>query len=446
MVAAPAVAGVVVAGTNLFAATLPPPNLGDAVAASAGRDHILVLREDGTVAGFGYDGDGRATPPAGLSGVVAISAGIYHSLALKSDGAVVAWGFGGEGLTKVPAGLGGVVAIAAGGFHNLVRSGTVVGWGFNQNGRATPPAGLGGVVAIAAGRDHSVALKRDGAVVAWGQNDAGQTAVPAGLRNVTAISAGNAHTLALRSDGTVAAWGANDQGQCDVPAGLTGVTSVAGGNGYSLALTGDGRLAAWGDLSKGQAAFGAPGLTAISAGGSESVALAGGGIQVSLETASPSVIGGGDTTLRVTATGATDLSYQWWFNGRALPGATNSTLVIPNAGLANAGLANAGRYYAVVTAGGSSVASPAALLQVWGSLAIQSLRFDGTGAAIISVGDDSGAALLADDLIGWGLQSSTNLFDWFDVAAAGSLVNGEWTLADASTRRAMLFYRLKQSQ
>jgi len=123
------------------------------------------------------------------------------------------------------------------------------------------------------------------------------------------------------------------------------------------------------------------------------------------------------------------------------PGATNATLSV-----SNAGLANAGRYYAVVTAGGSSVASPAALLQVWGSLAIQSLRFDGTGAAIIGVGDDSGAALLPDDLAGWGLQSSTNLFDWFDVSATASLVNGEWTLADSSARPAVLFYRLKQSQ
>jgi len=40
------------------------------------------VRGDGTVVGWGSNGDGRAEPPAGLSGVVGIAAGGAHSLAL----------------------------------------------------------------------------------------------------------------------------------------------------------------------------------------------------------------------------------------------------------------------------------------------------------------------------------------------------------------------------
>jgi alpha-tubulin suppressor-like RCC1 family protein len=57
----------------------------DIRAISMGRNYILALRNDGTVAGAGV--------PSGLSNVVAISAGgNSYGLALKSDGSVVGWG------------------------------------------------------------------------------------------------------------------------------------------------------------------------------------------------------------------------------------------------------------------------------------------------------------------------------------------------------------------
>jgi hypothetical protein len=437
-------AEIVVEGKNIFQSVAIPANLADITAVSAGRDHILALRQDGTVVGFGYNGEGRATPPAGLQNVVAIAAGIYDSLALKKDGTVAAWGFGGEGMTAVPAGLSEVVAIAAGGFHNLalLRNGTVVGWGYSGGGRATPPAGLARVIAIAAGRDHSAALKGDGTVVAWGQNDFGQTTVPAGLASVVAISAGDAHTLALKSDGTVVAWGANSQGQCNVPPGLANVVQVAGGTGFSLALTSDGKVVGWGNQSSGQANFQIAGLSAISAGGTESAALVGGGgLRISTGPAGQSVIAGSGTTLRVAATGAPGLAYQWYFDGQALPGATNDTLA-----LGNAGLANAGSYQVVVTSGTNSVASQEAVVQVWGGLAFTNLRFTGQSALELTVGDPDGLSLSTPDFAGWTLQSSTNLIDWADSAAQGNVLNGEALIADPAADAPVKFYRLRQGQ
>src|SRR5512146_2261783 len=49
----------------------------------------------------------------------AIAAGYYHTVALKNDGTVAAWGYNAYGQAKVPAGLSGVTAAAAGANHTV---------------------------------------------------------------------------------------------------------------------------------------------------------------------------------------------------------------------------------------------------------------------------------------------------------------------------------------
>lgn len=81
------------------------------IAISAGSDHNLALKNDGTVWSWGYQFGGRLvgqemeggtstqTPEQipGLSGITAIAAGAYHSLALKDNGSAWAWGYNGHG-------------------------------------------------------------------------------------------------------------------------------------------------------------------------------------------------------------------------------------------------------------------------------------------------------------------------------------------------------------
>ena len=116
--------------------------LTDVTAIAAGENHSLALSRDGTVLAWGNNhygqlGDGGTIPSSsspvvvsGLTDVIAVSAGADHSLALRSDGTVVAWGrndFGqlGDGGTirrSFPAPvrrLFAVTAIAAGGHHSL---------------------------------------------------------------------------------------------------------------------------------------------------------------------------------------------------------------------------------------------------------------------------------------------------------------------------------------
>ena len=263
---------------------------------SAGLDHNIGLRNDGSVVGWGRDQSGQSTIPDEVSGVTDVDAGYDHNLAVIADGTVVAWGNNDNGQTDVPAGLTDAIEVSAGGSHSLalLSDGTVIGWGNNDNGQATPPGDLTDVIALDAGGFHNLALKNDGTVVAWGLNDSGQTDVPADLSNVTAISAGDNHSLALTEDSITVAWGDNTFGQLDIPfnaaqpqASLSAkneitvafnasaVTSIAAGLNHNLALDADGEVIGWGlnDSGQAEAPAGVVNVTSITAGGRHNVVL-----------------------------------------------------------------------------------------------------------------------------------------------------------------------------
>jgi alpha-tubulin suppressor-like RCC1 family protein len=265
----------------------------DAIAISAGRDHALILRADGSVLRCGGNQYGQTNIPGGLKNVVQVAAGMFFSLALDKDGMVSAWGNPRiksddvSGVIAISAGvralalkrdstvfswdrypgsllkLTNIVAIAAGGGQwerNLaLRSdGTVAAWGDED-----VPAGLSNAAAIAVGEHHRLALKKDGTVYGWGENLVGQATgmvnpndprnangfvVHSGqvLSNVVAIAAGNEYGLfgigchyglALRNDGTVAGWGAICGQPVTVPEGLSNVVAIAAGQAFCLAIT-----------------------------------------------------------------------------------------------------------------------------------------------------------------------------------------------------------------
>jgi hypothetical protein len=74
---------------------------------------------------------------------------------------------------------------------------------------------------------------------------------------------------------------------------------------------------------------------------------------------SQTVVPGASLTYRVWAIADSPLAYRWQFNGTALPGATNASLLI-----SNAQVANAGSYTVVVTNSAGSVISLPGLLRV----------------------------------------------------------------------------------
>ena len=232
-----------------YGQTNVPAGLSNVVAVAGRTYNSLALRDDGTVATWGYNPLGLNDVLDGLTNVVAIACGYVYNLALHDNGTVAAWG---AGDTNTPAGLRNIIAVSCGNNHSLAlrQDGSVVAWGDNYYGETNVPPGLDNVVAVAGGGSFSVALRSDGTVAAWGSY--GTTNVPAGLDNIVAIAAGSSHGLALCGDGTVAAWGDNYYGQTNLPPGLSNVVAIAAGSYHSLALRNDGTFVAWGDNSYGQ--------------------------------------------------------------------------------------------------------------------------------------------------------------------------------------------------
>ena len=276
---------------------------------------VTIIAPGGTLYAWGWNGSGQVgdgsgsdqhspvavSTTSGLNSVSAISAGNQHSLALKSDGTVWAWGSDNNGelgngvyvsgqptpLMVLTSKLSGVVAIAAGYEHSLTlkSDGTVWAFGNDNYGemgdgaavhqqqydpvQVSQSTGLTGVVAISGGQDFSLALKNDGTVWAWGRNNYGQlgngtttdTNVPgqvSSLSGVMFIAAGGEFALALKRDGTVWAWGWNSSGQVGngtttdqhTPVQvLTDTLAISAGWYHAMAIKSDLSVWVWGKNS-----------------------------------------------------------------------------------------------------------------------------------------------------------------------------------------------------
>ena len=235
-------------------------NLSGIIAVSAAADNSFFLRNDSTVwvcgsSSWGNLGNGSSSgyqnlpiQISSLSGIMAISAGGNHSIFLKNDGTVWVCGenqYGqlGDG-TQVPKSppiklnsLNGIVAISAGSRHSLFlkNDGTVWACGENAYGQLgdgtdidqkTPVKinNLSGIIAISAGSSHSMFLKSDGTVWTCGYNAYGQLgdgtqvtkSLPIklnSLNGIVAISVGSLYSLFLKENGTLMACGYNFSGE-----------------------------------------------------------------------------------------------------------------------------------------------------------------------------------------------------------------------------------------
>jgi alpha-tubulin suppressor-like RCC1 family protein len=289
----------------------PAQVLTSVVSASTGERHTLAAKNDGSLWSWGNQTYGRLgagagssntqspTQVSGFTNAIAVSAGYEHSLVLKSDGSV--WSFGhnpdgrlGDGSTtdrNTPVqvvGLTGIVAIAAARQASYALQtdgaggGIVWAWGDNTFGqlgdgsnlsRSTPVRVLNvpSAIAISAGygAQFGVALAANGQVWAWGHNDLGQvgngtTADATEGKAVSTISAarvigaGSEYALAIEANALAWGWGLADSataigdrqtGDAKVPerSDFSSMLAVAGASAHTLALKPDGGVAVSGD-------------------------------------------------------------------------------------------------------------------------------------------------------------------------------------------------------
>lgn len=228
----------------------------DFVQVSGGVGHSLALRQDGSIAAWGWNEDifgnitGQVSDTPIGNDFVQVSAGALHGLALRADGGVEAWGAdAGERqdfgqVSDTPTG-NDFVQVSAGSFHSLALrcGGSIAAWGADSCGQVSDAPAGNNFVQVSGGYLHSLALRSDGSIVAWGA-DYGDD-MPAG-NDFVQVSGGFGPNLALRSDGSIVAWGGDNGGRISDMPTATGFTQVAAGGPHSLALRPTGIL---GDLS-----------------------------------------------------------------------------------------------------------------------------------------------------------------------------------------------------
>jgi alpha-tubulin suppressor-like RCC1 family protein len=284
---------------------------------SAGQNFTLAIKSDGTLWGWGQNGN-----LLGLNGNMAnqslpiqigtandwmtVSAGANHSLAVKTNGTLWAWGSGifgqlGNGAfnnaTWTVTQLGTAndwLKVSAGSAYSLAikNTGTLWAWGLNTTGQL----GIGSIVnqnlptqvgissnwsEIEAGHEHALALDNLGFVWAWGNNTFGQlgdgtnttslspiqiTTIPGWLD----ISAGFDHSLFLNGFGFIFSCGNNTNGQLGdgtnsasnvmIPMTSTGTQfqyiAVSAGQTHSMAIQNNGTLSTCGLNNQGQLGLG----------------------------------------------------------------------------------------------------------------------------------------------------------------------------------------------
>jgi alpha-tubulin suppressor-like RCC1 family protein len=143
------------------------------ISVSASDRKIAAIRDIGTnigICGYNIEGEDEVNH---WRDIVSISAGSQHTVGLKTDGTVVAVGYNKYGQCNVNE-WRDIVAVSAGGYHTvgLKTDGTVIAVGENDVNQCDI-SGWHNIVAISAGYNHTVGLKADNTVVAIG-SDYGQ--------------------------------------------------------------------------------------------------------------------------------------------------------------------------------------------------------------------------------------------------------------------------------
>lgn len=286
---------------------------------SGGDQHILAIKNDGTLWGWGYNFWGQLGNSSSTNQTTPIMigsdndwlqavAGGNNSFALKTNGKIYAWGHNGygqlgNGTTSAnpvlipPTQIGtdsNWTQIAGGSGHcmALKSNGTLWGWGYNTTGQVgvnsttniTVPTQIGTAndwAKVFCGDAHTLALKNDGTLWAWGTNNYGQVGngnntsqlAPVlidSMHNWSNITGGSSHTLAITSNGELFVCGYNGYGALGTgnTTSLNTLTQIGMGTPWSTAGAGwyfsqvmrtDGTLWGWGKNNFGQAGIGTSG-------------------------------------------------------------------------------------------------------------------------------------------------------------------------------------------
>ncbi len=248
---------------------------------SAGRNHLVALRRDGTVVSAGNNDEGQCDVQS-WADIISVAAGYNYTVGLRADGTVVATGFNNKRQCNVQDWTD-IVAIYAGNTATdtvgvkadgiIVLTGSLEGRTYPKeipgrgDGMVEVCPGWSGIIAVmeqgsiryihksgdmegiedwigvidaAIGTDHAAGVLFDGTIITAGRNISGQNDV-LDWTHIVAVSASNNNTAGLETEGTVVVVGSNDKGQLDTRQWID-VVAISVGPGFVTGLRIDGTL------------------------------------------------------------------------------------------------------------------------------------------------------------------------------------------------------------
>lgn len=244
------------------------------VGVSAGYDHAVGLRADGTVVAAGANNFGQCEVTT-WTDIVAVSAGDYFTIGLKSDGTVLAAGKSDSGQCDVY-GWRDIISVSAGSSHTvgLKSDGTVVAVGDKQFNKCDIDKWTD-IIAISAGGQDTCAIKKDGTIIGTGNITSWYTSLGADdAPAATHISVGYDHIAWRYSDGTTWASGDNQYGELNTFAWANPIVQVSAGHDFTVGLQENGKVVTTGGGEYGWNAVSSwSDIVSIDAGGNFIVGL-----------------------------------------------------------------------------------------------------------------------------------------------------------------------------
>ena len=203
------------------------------------------------------DIDSTYTTEATEPNTKSVSVSDTHSVIVKNDGTVIGFGDNTEGQINFSGIIGVDMAVAGNDFTAiLLKDGTISIIGNDNNGELSVPVEVSSFdeqdkpIKIQAGANFVTVLRKDARVNAWGDNSVGQTDVYDSTYSFVDISSNGLFSLALTVEGVVKAWGGDSTGtiSSNTPSSTLHCQYIKAGVNRAIAIDNNGRTFAWGEL------------------------------------------------------------------------------------------------------------------------------------------------------------------------------------------------------
>ncbi len=399
-----------------------PPTTNGVMAIASARYHGLLLRQDGSLVGWGTPAISNS-----VSNVISVASSAWAKWAVTGEGRVVrVSASSGDSTTNMPGTVSGISVIDAGNDHILALATT---------------RDLSAVTLSQATDNTNLVLSSKGAPQWYAQTNSTHDGVDA-VRSAE-IERDTASSMRMFVTGPVSMrfwWKVSSQTNSDLltfsAAGVP-LASISGEVGWqqrTINVPPGRQILVW-TYSKDST-----GTSGLDAGWVDQIEVMPSPPVFVTHPLSRQALSGASVSFSASVTGTAPISYLWYKNGAAQPASTTSSLTI--LGVTRN---HSGTYQLRATNVAGVAFSSNAVLKVISPQVMQAPSFVG-GVLQITSADSGGTALSQANLSSFEAQFSTNLLNWLPLPESLSISNGSLYLRDLEyTNAPQRFYRVIES-